>query len=125
MVEIAVLLVHLDGEIIEASQGAVDYLGRCVGRLCCEIVRGRTPSRSRFCTQECPKKIAASKNPVCATTIIRDRMCRLMCVRLGDQIAITVLPTRFEPVIEQMTAREREVLALVAEGQTSAMIAQE
>ena len=124
MVQIAVLLVNADGEIIEASQGAVDFFGRCVGRLCCEIVRGKTPSRIRFCVKGCPATIAANKNLISTTAIIRDHMCRLMCVRLGNDVAIAVLPTNFEPVIELLTPREREVLALVAEGQTSAVIAE-
>jgi DNA-binding CsgD family transcriptional regulator len=58
-------------------------------------------------------------------TIVRGRHARLDCQRVGDEVVVVIRRSEIAETTgtERITPREREVLALVARGQTSREVA--
>lgn len=125
MPDSVLLLVDERGTIQAASAAAEELLGPCRGRPCASIVAAR--QHERLCEESCAQEvIAGTREAPAEPAVVRERFGQLRCTPLHRQLVVS-----FEAApgasyrYELLTAREKQVLQLVAEGLTSRVIAEE
>lgn len=122
---VAVLRLDSDGVVDEASPGAAELLGPCIGRRCCDVVLARASDRTLRCTPGCGVRTGAESTRDQRGVTVRERPCRLVCTDLGDGRVVIVLSDRADRVHGvSLSPRERAVLSLVAAGHPDADIAE-
>lgn len=123
---IGVLRVAKDGRVVAANEAAVDFLGPCIGRRCCDVIRASDAQRF-LCGTACGGEVASGRaRSEERTAVIRNQLCRLACSRVGDELVVAFVPqgTSDLPTSQPLSRREREVLAGVARGQTNGELAE-
>jgi DNA-binding CsgD family transcriptional regulator len=127
------LIVGPRGVIVQASPAADVLLGSTVGRSCDRALQAGDAQGRALCNPGCAtamtRDVVAGRDE--SEVRIRGRACRLVCTPMGSSTVIAILPTELTKPdrkcapIGPLTAREEEVLALVAEGMTSRCIAEQ
>lgn len=118
-----ILITRPDGTVVSANDAAEELLEPEAGARCDRVVagkRGATP----VCNGHCASGLSAGEQVDHGVVSVDGAPFRLVCTGMGDQNVITMIPARAVggPQVP-LTAREREVLALVAQGLTNARIA--
>lgn len=127
MKEIVILRVDRDGRAVTGSASAEGWIARSGSRSCHHVVGARAMDGSPICTKACAAELAQGKRSGHTTKhgVVRGEVIRLNCHRVGDEAVVTV-ETSGQPAPatrELLTARERQVLALIARGQTTEDVA--
>ncbi len=123
----AVVIVHEDGTVVAQNEPALRLIGHGVGRFCWDVVGGIEDAEGLPCAKGCASKLVArgigrSKH---ASLRLRGQHLDLTCVSL-EAAAVCLLSCRTgrrPKPWEWLTVREREVLCLLAEGETTASLA--
>ena len=115
---IAALRLDSEGMVLAANQAAVDLLGSCIGRRCCDVVVGRR-ARMMHCTTTCAAQLIEGRKASSEHhgIVIRGQTCSLVCARVG-KTAVVLITTGVEelgPVVS-LSPRETEALSAVAHG---------
>jgi DNA-binding CsgD family transcriptional regulator len=123
---IPLLLVHPDGRVLGANDGARDLLGNCEGRLCWDVVGALDHARRHVCTPGCVGDLhEGHAHQADRDTRVRGDGYRLVCSAVGDRTVVQLLPPMApEPPEHPLSPREREVLGLVKEGHSARSIAE-
>lgn len=120
---IAVLRVDGSGRVIAANDVARVLLGGVIGQRCCDAVLARS-GRELACEPACAVALARGGAATCERRVlVRERLSVVQCSRVGDGVVVVLVPGPDEPLAEVLTPRERETLALVAQGLPTRAIA--
>ncbi len=117
----AVVRVGRDGRVVALGADAVGFLGGAPGMACASLVRAAEPSGRPVCRSDCARSLAESEPPrrEVRSVVVRGQLARMQCERVGDEVVLVVATSASaEACSEALTARERAVLTLVAEGLT-------
>jgi DNA-binding CsgD family transcriptional regulator len=108
------LVVDSEGNIVGANEAATALLGAAVGTKCWDAVGGMSCERKPICTPGC----------LCNDSIgrVRGKDVRMVCSTVGDYVVVQLLPWTGAAPNKPLSAREREVLRLVADGLSSPAI---
>ncbi len=120
-----VIVIDSEGRIADLNESARQLLGAARGRRCRDVIGARKGTGLPVCSEDCAVHlVGAALQRDEREAWIRGVPSRLLCSGLGCSGVVTVLPgSHTTPVLEALTPREREVLALVADGLTSRLIA--
>ena len=121
MRQLPILVTRPDGTILSENNAAAALFGEVRGHRCSEVVRADDTSGHRVCNASCAVATPEGGQRDAGAVHVRGTDARLVCSAVGEQRVITLIPS--PPVgttTETLTPREREVLALVARGYTSA-----
>ena len=122
-----VVIVHADGTVVAQNQPALRLIGPGVGRLCWDAVGSIEDAEGLPCREGCVPRLVArgpgQSNH--ASLCLRGQRIDLTCVSLGGAaVCLLSCPAERRPrPWEWLTGREREVLRLLADGETTASIA--
>ncbi len=123
----AVVVCREDGTVVAQNTPARRLMGAGKGRPCWEVVGGLKDAEGLSCARGCVRELLASglersrHGRVCLGGQLR----YLSCVPLGDLVVCMLSPGTCQPPEgwQLLTAREREVLRLLAEGATTPSLA--
>ena len=124
----AVVLVQADGAVLTQNRPARRLLGPGAGKRCWDLMRGLPHTRGKLpCRRGCVRELLASGLERARLTrfSLDGRPHHLTCVPVDDVVICALTPRNSEsPESWQLlTARERDVLRLIAQGQTTASVA--
>ncbi|MDP2311572.1 MAG: helix-turn-helix transcriptional regulator [Pseudomonadota bacterium] len=120
---IPILLAGPDGQVQHANPAATALLGAAPCITCDELVRAEDPQGGRVCKTGCPNGFAPDEQRDHGLVKIRGRGWRLICSAVSDSLVVTLLPAAAPVATPRLSAREKEVLQLVAGGLTGHRIA--
>lgn len=116
------ILTTRNGTILAPDEGTSEVFGPCVGQRCRDVVAARAPSGSPVCRGECASELTSMRDH--GLVRARSRAWRMLCNRVGDHNVVSLIPAATRALSgEELSPREREVLALIVEGCTNAVIA--
>lgn len=118
-----------EGKLRALSGSALRVFGSsAVGRPCHEVVGALHPDGTPICHQGCASALATGRSKEGETQKVRlpeqPLLSELHCLRVGDETVVVVDLPQETAGRERLTPREKEVLALVAQGLPSAQIAE-
>ncbi|GEM_PF-2026839 len=125
-IESLVLKTNSSGEVKGLSPQALKLLGpEALGRNCNGVMKGISPSGRTICKEGCAAALAsgalASAPP--QEALVRGKLVQLRCFRVGEETVVIADPLVPVEATEKLTKREREVLAMVAQGLSTPAIA--
>lgn len=128
--ELYLFRVDLSGQVVATNTRAAAWLAEVPSRRCRDVLAATDEQGAPVCSESCITRLAGSATGATsdeerAPRRIRGQLALLHCELVGSEILVVarVRVERSHGRSEQLTTREREILALVAEGLTSAQIA--
>lgn len=121
-----VLRVSKTGKVVGMNESARSLLGDESLHMPCErVMRGISSSGKPICREGCAIAVAAQEEPENSATGVRVRKktMSLRCQRVGDEVIVIAEPAPTPQASEQLTPREKQVLAMVGQGLSSSKIA--
>jgi DNA-binding CsgD family transcriptional regulator len=115
------LIVDAKGVVLAANTDSRAALGEIVGHTCADVIAARTREGHAVCGG-CGLLEGTSDDHVDVEAWVHGQRVRLSCSRVSDQVVIGMRSLPNEIVAAPLSPRERDVLALVADGRTSSII---
>ncbi len=114
-----VLRVGPHGRIRAASASARRIFGETHGRACRTVVAARRPRSGEVCGAGCVQRVLEGEESPGGFVMVRGEPHKMQCTCVGDEVVVHLKSGGTDASPEQLTDREREVLACVALGHTS------
>lgn len=128
MSDVAIVICEADGKVVEVNAEARDLTGEPSGALCWDLVGGIAEARGLPCNTGCVGRLIDSGLATSAEAHFEIGRVgyTLNCIPVDDKVVCAIrrdgcaLPRFWE----RLTPRERDILTLVADGETSPKIAE-
>lgn len=124
---LAILRVDRDGRVVAATEAAKELFASPEGRACNRVVGARDADGGLVCTATCAAALARGEAGFAGKirASVRGRACTMQCHSVGDEVVVVLQrrPGAEGPPVDRLTARQVEVMRLVAEGLTNRAIA--